>query len=186
MSLIVRINAWPGSGKLTIARILAERIAARLLDNHTMMNPSEALFDRGDRRHVEMRLDLRDVILRYAVGLSPETNLIFTDAISTDAWDVALFDHYRELARLRNARLVTIVLDIDPEENARRVVTPERALHRKTTSVEMLAMLRRQFTLLRPDDAICLDVTKLSAEAAADQLASAMGFRPVQPAERVD
>jgi hypothetical protein len=51
MSLILHINGWPGSGKLTIGRIVAGRLGARLLDNHTVLNPAEALFERDDPLH---------------------------------------------------------------------------------------------------------------------------------------
>ena len=32
--MLVHINSYPGVGKLTIGRILAEQIAGKLLDNH--------------------------------------------------------------------------------------------------------------------------------------------------------
>ena len=34
--MIVHINGWPGVGKLTVAREVARRLSARLLDNHTL------------------------------------------------------------------------------------------------------------------------------------------------------
>ncbi|MBN9087803.1 MAG: hypothetical protein J0J01_12910 [Reyranella sp.] len=41
--MIVHINSYPGVGKLTIGRALAELIGARLLDNHSVFNVAFAL-----------------------------------------------------------------------------------------------------------------------------------------------
>jgi hypothetical protein len=183
MSVIVSINAWPGTGKLTIGRLLARKIGARLLDAHTMLNPAEALFERGDRRHVLLRLDLRRVILAHAINAPREIGLVFTDALSTDSWDRTMFEHYQELAKQRGARLVSVVLDIAPEENARRLVSPERAANYKLVDPRRLAQLREAYTLLRPDDAVCLDVTSLSAEEAATKLAAHIAAENATPSE---
>ncbi len=40
--MIVELNGQAGVGKFTIGRILAERIGAKLLDNHTIYNPAFA------------------------------------------------------------------------------------------------------------------------------------------------
>ncbi len=34
--MIVHLNGWPGVGKLTVARLLAPRLQARLIDNHLL------------------------------------------------------------------------------------------------------------------------------------------------------
>ena len=47
---LVFIYGPVASGKLTIARHLAERLGAQLADNHTLINPAEALFARGADR----------------------------------------------------------------------------------------------------------------------------------------
>ena len=41
--MIIHINGFPGVGKLTIAKILAEKLGARLLDNHSIYNVALAL-----------------------------------------------------------------------------------------------------------------------------------------------
>lgn len=48
------INGWPGTGKRTIGKLVAGRIGGRLLDNHVMLNPAEALFERWDPLHAPM------------------------------------------------------------------------------------------------------------------------------------
>jgi broad-specificity NMP kinase len=52
---IVHINGCPGTGKLTIARLLAPMIGAKLVDNHTLINPAEMLFARRDPLYRSLR-----------------------------------------------------------------------------------------------------------------------------------
>src|SRR5262245_31995550 len=99
MDIIVHINGWPGCGKLTIARPLARRLDAKLIDNHTLLNPAEALFDRADPLHASLRQEVRTVVLNHAARMPAGTALLFTDALSDDADDQKAFDDYRALAR---------------------------------------------------------------------------------------
>lgn len=169
MTLILHINGWPGSGKLTIGRIVAGRLGARLLDNHTLLNPAEALFEHEDPLHGSLRRELRDVVFMYAAQLSPGVSIVLTDAIADDSHGEALFNDCRALARARSARLVAVVLDCDLDENVQRLANERRADHRKLTSPAVLMDLRRKHRLLRPGDVelMELDVTRLTAEAAA-------------------
>lgn len=166
---IIHINGWPGSGKLTIARELATLLDARLLDNHTIINPAEALFERRDPLNRSLRKALRTMIFEHVAQMKPGI-LLLTDAISDDAFDSALFEEYRALAARRGAALVSIVLECSPEQNAERLVAAGRAERRKLTNPAILASLRASHRLLRPAGVplVELDVSELSpAEAAA-------------------
>ncbi|RDJ27334.1 nucleoside kinase [Bosea caraganae] len=166
---IIHINGWPGSGKLTIARELASLLGARLLDNHTIINPAEALFDRRDPLYRPLRKGLRAVIFDHVAQMKPGV-LILTDAISDDAFDSALFEEYRALAAQRGALLVSVVLNCSPEKNAERLVAAGRAERHKLTDPAVLASLRAAHHLLRPAGVplIELDVSELEpADAAA-------------------
>jgi gluconate kinase len=172
MSLVLHINGWPGCGKLTIARIVASRLNARLLDNHTLLNPAKALFARDDPMHRSLRKSLRETIFRFVAQLPPGIPIVFTDALADDAGDAAMFDEYRELARNRSARLVSAVFDCDLEENMRRLTAARRAEHMKLTRPEVLTALRSKYRLLKPGGValIEIDVTSLTAEQAASAL----------------
>jgi len=163
--MILHINGWPGVGKLTIARIVARALGARLLDNHTLMNPAEALLDRDDPRYWELRARLRQMVLEVAAQ-APPASIVFTDGFGeNDPRDVAAFADIVRLAETRVDRLFAVVLDCSLEENARRLVESERASMRKLTKPDVLARLRVDYTLLRPAiaDRLDLDVTSLSA-----------------------
>src|SRR5262245_44240671 len=110
MNQIIHVNGWPGCGKLTIARFLTRRLNGKLLDNHTLLNPAEALFDRSDPLHGSLRRQVRACVLDHAARLPPSIPLVLTDALSDDATDQAMFDDYRILASRRGTRLIAVVL----------------------------------------------------------------------------
>jgi len=176
MDLIVHINGWPGCGKLTIARILAKRLAGKLLDNHTLLNPAEALFTRSDPLHGSLRKAVRAATLDHAAQLRGGLPLVLTDALSDEATDQAMFDDYRVLAARRQARLVSVVLECEHDENARRLASPGRAELYKLTRPDFLAELRAKYRLLRPQgiECIAIDISRLSAAEAAAAIEGAL------------
>jgi len=146
---IIHINGWPGTGKLTVGRLLAKRLSARLVDNHTLLNPAEALFSRSDPLHASLRRQIRQSVFDHAVRADPAESFVFTDALSDDEDDSATFSWYRDLAAARGADLVAILLDCAPEENARRLASPGRSEALKLTDIAMLQRLRANYKLLR-------------------------------------
>jgi len=169
MDLIVHINGWPGCGKLTIARQLAKHLGARLIDNHTLINPAECLFARNDANYWPLRKAVRALAFEYAARLAPGTHLVLTDALADIASDRAVFDDCLELASQRGAKLIAVVLECEEEENLRRLRAAGRVELLKLTNGEVLRDLRAKYRLLRPTDVTCieLDVSALSAAEAA-------------------
>lgn len=169
MNLIVHINGWPGSGKLTIARLLAEQLDARLIDNHTLINPAECLFARDDPHYQPMRKAVRTLAFDYALRLPLHVPIVLTDALADITSDQEIFDSCRGLADRRAARLVSVVLDCNVEENFRRSISPGRADLFKLTDTGILKHLRASYQLLRPAgiERFELDVSNLSANEAA-------------------
>lgn len=159
---LIHICGWPGSGKATIGRLLAARTGGCLIDNHLMLDPASALFERGDPRHAALRAALRREIYAAAQTLPPEVVVIVTDALSDAPEDAALFAPTVDLAAARGAPLRAVTLDIDPEENRRRLTDPARAGRAKLRDPSVLDALRVRHALLRPAGAMHLDVTELS------------------------
>ncbi|MEY1556422.1 AAA family ATPase [Yoonia sp. R2331] len=177
---IIHINGWSGTGKLTIARELAQMIGARLLDNHTLMNAALALFDRGTPEYRALRQDLRDTAFAAASDLPATTALVLTDAFSDDPYEEQLFADVLALAKTRGARLIRVILDITEGENLRRLTGPGRVEARKLTDPDILRDHRANHVLLGHDDptAIHLDVTDLSPKDAALDLIGRAGLLP--------
>ncbi|MDO3434129.1 AAA family ATPase [Rhizobium sp. CBN3] len=126
-SRIVHLNGWPGTGKLTVGRLLARRLGARLIDNHTLLNPAEALFARSNPLHPSLREQIRRAFFDHAVLADPAESFVFTDALADDEHDGAMFSGYLDLAAARGADLVAVLLDCAPEENARRLISSGRS-----------------------------------------------------------
>jgi AAA domain len=171
-NVVVHINAWPGSGKLTIARLLAKRLGGRLMDNHTLLNPAEALFDRSSTHWLTLRRELRKLAFAHMAKVETGMPIVLTDALAEDDHDRAMFDDCRPLAAVRDARLIAVVLECEEDENARRLQSPGRTEAMKLTKPQVLRDLRSRYRLLRPVDVdiIDLDVTTLEPSAACIRL----------------
>lgn len=169
---ILHINGWAGSGKRTIAARLAELTSTRLIDNHALLNPVQALYERSDPRAPGFRQSLRDLVFAELHNLPQNTKLIFTDALADDAYCRGLFQDVIKLAKSRRAPLTAINLSVAEPENIRRLTDPSRAPLRKLRDPETLRHLRQTETLLSglADQTRTLDVTDLSADQASHQL----------------
>ncbi|KPH10090.1 nucleoside kinase [Rhizobium acidisoli] len=165
-SRIVHINGWPGTGKLTVGRLLAKRLGVRLIDNHMLLNPAEALFARSNPLHASLRGQIRRVVFDHAVRTDPAESFVFTDALSDDEDDSAMFSWYLDLAAARGADLVAVLLDCAPEENARRLISPGRSEALKLTDTARLQQLRANYKLLRglAEHTVEIDTTDFSPE----------------------
>jgi broad-specificity NMP kinase len=176
-SRIVHINGWPGTGKLTVGRLLAKRLGARLIDNHTLLNPAEALFARSNPLHASLRGQIRRAVFDHAARADPTESFVFTDALSDDEHDSAMFSSCRDLAAARGADLIAVLLDCAPEENARRLISPGRSEALKLTDTAMLQQLRANYKLLRglAEHTVEIDTTELSPERTAARILAHIG-----------
>ncbi|MBB96282.1 MAG: nucleoside kinase [Rhodobacteraceae bacterium] len=171
---VIHICGWPGSGKATIGRILAQRLGGRLIDNHLSLDPASALFARGDPGHAPLRATIRAAIDAAAIALPPDVPLVVTDALSDDPVDDILFAPTRDLARAREAPLLCVTLDLSADENRRRLADPSRATRAKLTDPHVLDTLRGRHRLLRPPHAVPIDITHLAPDAAAAAILHAL------------
>ena len=170
--MIIHLNGWPGSGKLTVARELARKLEARLLDNHTLHDVPGRLCDRGTPEYWELYYQVRDVAYRRVLALPSHETVVMTNALTNEsdrereAWSAV-----KELAVARAAPLMAITLDCSLDENVRRIASDGRR-HRKLTDAVPLIEWRSTLTLLTDDSArsITIDNTNLSPDQAADAI----------------
>ncbi|MEL6840285.1 MAG: AAA family ATPase [Pseudomonadota bacterium] len=172
---VIHIGGWPGSGKRTIGQTLADLCGGRLLDNHIFLDAACAVFERGTDECARLREEVRAVVLRAALKLPVQVPVILTDALSDADEDFALFKPTLDFARDRGAPLRAVVLEIDEAENLARLTHPDRGAF-KLIEPAVLTDLRRRLTLLEPQGAWRLDVTSLTAEAAALRIAEKCGL----------
>jgi predicted kinase len=172
--LIICLVGFPGVGKLTIARALAELIDATVVDNHWINDPILRLLPKADAPVPEAVwlevAKVRGAVLETIAMLAPRAgNFIFTYAGSNeDAADRKAFEEYREVATRRSARFVAVRLVCDEEELVRRIQSPGRRGHKLMDTGDAAENVRN-FSPLDPGtpDSLTLDVTRLSAREAA-------------------
>jgi len=161
---IIHICGWAGCGKRTIALELSRIINGKVIDNHLILNPAGALFERGTTDHSSLRSAVRAAVFEHALRLPPDIPLILTDALADQPSDLELFEPVKALALARVAQLCLVTLDIAEAENIKRLISPGRAELGKLTEPDILIGLRAQYDLLRPKGAVSIDVTHLRSE----------------------
>ncbi len=144
MPAVYQLFAFPGTGKLTIAKEIVKQLGARgepcaRLDNHATHNlvwqliPERRKFDAPVLAKV---FELRRVLLEAAAELTSEAHsIVFTNFLPPDR-DETIVDPNRELALKLGKTLVAVELTLDPEEVLRRVGNPDRVANMKLTDVE--------------------------------------------------
>src|SRR5262245_8146007 len=138
MAVIVHINSYPGVGKLTIGRALAELIGGKLLDNHSVFNVAFALTEFKSPDFYDTVRAVREIAYRRILALPPAIPVILTNWYSQGStWGEENWDRAIALARERKCALNVVTLSCLPEENARRVQSPGRAASRKPQDPEM-------------------------------------------------
>ena len=132
----------PGVGKYTVGKIIAERTAARLVDNHYAINPIFALIEQDGRTPLPDRVweqvgKVRSAVLETIAAFSPrDWSFVFTHAASDDPSDALTCREILSCAERRGARVIVARLSCAPDELARRVLSPERRLRMKEMDPE--------------------------------------------------
>ena len=171
--MLIHINSYPGVGKLTIGRLLAARLGAKLLDNHSIYNVAFALTEFKTAEFYDTVRAVRTIAYDRAKTLPETTPLILTNAHAGDSgWGNESWDAAIALAKACGRPYRVVVLECSREENARRIQGADRAALRKPQDPSLF----RQQAIDRPlldreaDDLLHLDVTRLSADAAAEAI----------------
>ena len=170
--MIIHLNGMPGVGKLTVAKLLAEKINARLIDNHLLIDLVLSLCERGSAEYFSLIKKINDVILAEIAG-KPDQVFIFTNALAAEsANDRERFEQISQFSNKNGITFVQILLSCDLEENKRRTVTESRKLKGKLTDADELAKLHQNYTIYHPPNEFSLEIetTKHSAETVAEQI----------------
>ena len=146
--MIIHLNGWPGSGKLTVARVVAHKLKGRLLDNHTLHDVAGRLCDRHTREYWELYNEVRDLAYKRVRALPSHELIVMTNALALEsdrereAWAAV-----KALALDRGVPLVAVTLQCSLEENVRRIASEARR-DRKLTDPVPLIKWRSTLTLL--------------------------------------
>lgn len=172
---LVFIYGPAASGKLTVARELAERTGFALFHNHLVVDALLAVFPFGSEPFVRLRerfwLDV------FADAAAADRSLIFTFAPEgTVAPDFPA--RVRALVEAAGGEVVFVSLTVDEAEQERRLAAPSREAYFKLKSVEVLRSLRAQFAYAlatMPAAAVTIDTGVMQPAEAAQKIADTLG-----------
>ena len=168
---IIHLNGFPGTGKLMIAQLLAQQLSftkAKLVHNHLLINPADAILHRTQSGYQTLRRALRAVIFASLAheNATYESAYIFADFQSSDALGSAVCAEYAATALERGSLFVPVVLSCEENINLERVMSSSRVEHHKLMDVDLVRQLRRESEVHRfmgHPTALELDVTELMA-----------------------
>ena len=170
--MIIHLNGWPGSGKLTVARVVARKLEARLLDNHTLHDVAARLCDRHTREYWDVYYQVRDVAFKRVRALPLHEVLVMTNALTLESdRERQVWAGVKALAVDRGVPLVAVTLQCSLEENVRRI-TSEGRHHSKLTDPAPLLEWRSTLTLLTDGSvpSLAIDNTNRIPDQVADEI----------------
>lgn len=172
--MIVHLNGFPGVGKMTIAKVVAQQLGAQLLDDFTLTKLVYTAVDRSSPLYAPFLRDLTNVVYAYLGQANPDDTVVLTNAFATTyPEDKAGFDRVVALSETRGDEFVPVMIICSPEEALRRAELSNRHDKQKLTDPATLGNLLNKAALVHlPDhpNALTLDVTDLVAEQAADAI----------------
>ena len=174
--VIIYLIGFAGTGKLTIAKALRRRFDCLLVDNHLINNVVFSLIDPDGKTPLPSQVwdrvaEVRSAALATIRDLSrPGRSFVFTNELlqGKDRHE-RIFKDVENVAKARAAALLAVRLHVEPEELARRVASPERAMAFKEIDAENVLQRARRDELFKPADSVWvdLDVTRLAPDDAA-------------------
>ncbi|KAF8848321.1 hypothetical protein BDZ45DRAFT_698490 [Acephala macrosclerotiorum] len=196
---VILLNGFPGAGKLTIAKALQlalpPDVPSRLVDNHVLIDLSEAIEPGRTEEHYALRKKVRDVAFSALKRLKEDnTVIIMTTCLSETPVDIARYHEHADIARARGVPLFTFNLTCDNNTNEARLCNERRKAGResgrmKLVDVDVLARIRQEYVLLDPRRTahsdpklfhLDLDISDLSAEEAMKRI-RAFIYDPKKP-----
>lgn len=158
------------SGKLSIARLVADRTGFSLFHNHLVVDAVAAVFPFGSPSFVRLRE--RFWLETLAAAAAEGRSVVFTFAPEpTVAADFP--ERVRNLVTAHGGEVVFVALDVSPDEQERRVDSPSRRAFGKLRSAELLRSLRSGMTAameMMPMPALRIDTEAMAPEAAAEAI----------------
>src|SRR5882724_10420719 len=124
----------PGTGKLTIARELAELTGIKLFHNHLTVDLLLSVFEFGSAPFVELREKIWLSVVEEAATTLPAMIFTFNPENSVRQGFV---QKSTEAVTSRGGEVFFVEVVCDAAELERRIDTPQRRSHKKLVSLEL-------------------------------------------------
>ena len=168
----------PAVGKYSIARAIAQRNGAVVVDNQLINHPIFTLF-KWDGKFalpsdiMDRVVPIREAVLSTLEEIAPkELSYVLTNTLTDSADSRATYERIRRIARVRGSSFVPVTVSCNPEEQLRRVETPDRVARLKIADATWVRSYMETTRPFRPPDPdlIGVDTTTLSPDAAAEEI----------------
>lgn len=153
---VVVLNGFPGTGKLTIAtkmRSYFPEDTIRLIDNHLLIDPAQAIYPSRSAAHCELRRKLREVAFDAIRKIAQEGKTVLMTACLVDnEADVKIFEEHISIVRNTHIPIYWLNLGCDRYVLEKRVTSKERREGGKTklTDASVLRQMVEDHRLLNP------------------------------------
>lgn len=129
---VIYLIGFPGIGKYTIAKEMAQKADFVIVDNQLMNNPIFSLVKADGVRQLDHRVwgyihRVRDVVFDAILNLTPlEQNFVFTNVLTENPKDRAVYNRVEELAKERSSHFFPILLTCDLAAHKMRIISADR------------------------------------------------------------
>lgn len=170
MKLII-IHGGEASGKLTVAKALANKTGLALFDNHLSIDVANTLYQYGQSQYKQLVWQVRLVV--FASAAKNNRSLIFTWAYSHPDFQPEL-DKIKTLLAAHGGEIHYVYLSCAQQELERRVQQLDRLKANKINTVAKLKQLQRlkNHQAIPGVNTLAIDNTDKSADAVADTITS--------------
>ena len=189
---MVFLLGYPGMGKRTVGRSLANLLDGVLVDNQLINRPLLELFRWDGKQPIPVEIwdrvvPIRDAVLGTIEDLAPATNsYVFTNVLTDDADSLTHYEQVRDLAERRGSLFLAVMLDCDIDVQVSRIDNPDRIALLKGSDPEGYRHHRLTTTLLQPPahEVLHIDTTTVPAADNAATIYRELVDRGLRPAGR--
>ena len=170
--MIIHLNGWPGVGKYTVGKVLADNIGARFVYNHLLHDVAFACAGRGDEERWPLYEKVRAAAYDVLSRRPHDETFVMTNALCNGvAREEEAWVNVVDLAMSRAEKLIPAILLAKTEIIAQRIEATNRS-NMKLKDSEALRVMVSKYTLQVPDvpETLELDVSKLSPSEAVNEI----------------
>lgn len=176
-NVVIYLIGFPGVGKYTIAKEIAQKTDFKIVDNHLINNPIFSIIDRDQKIPPQVWNIIGrvwDLVMETIIDISPQHyNFILTNVLlESNENDKIWFSRVENMTRQRKAIFVPVRLHCAVDVHQNRIALPERAERMKLTDIHAPKRLSENEKVLATDNpnVLDLDTSEISASEAADKI----------------
>ena len=179
---LVFLNGPAASGKLTVARAAAERLAYPVFHNHLTVDLLTTVFPFGSDPFVRLRTSFWLAVISEAARAG--RSLLFTFAPERTV-PFGFPEQVRQAVETEGGRTHFVRLTVGAAEQERRLPAQDRREFHKLVDVDVLRAIRsRQDAVEQPPVDLSIDTDVTRPPDAAARIISHFGLVPQEPASR--